>query len=259
MLSLAIECSSTGGSLALAKGNGALLDSILVRPLSPEIGSVRTMASGIREILPVEERIELISLTVGPGSFTGLRVGVATAKMLAFAWKIPLAAVDTLDVIAERQRSLVAGQAAAEVPEGQTVLTVINAFRQQVFVAGWMFESACGWRRIATSQVVDVRSWTRDPLGSMASYPDFDAGRVTGGVVSGPGLELYPPELAAGWRLADPADWHPRAIDVAELGWRTHLSGETVSAAELLPNYVRASAAEEKAREREAEASHKLR
>lgn len=252
MLSLAIECSSTGGSVALVRGAGDALTSILVRPLPPEIGSVRTLAGGIREILPTQDPIELISVTVGPGSFTGLRVGVATAKMLAFAWGIRLAPVDTLDAIGEQQRVDATAQAQDSASDGLAVLSVINAFRQQVFVAGWMFEAAFGWRQIASSQVVDARTWERDPLGSMVCRSDFDLGKVAEVVVSGPGLEAYHPAPQPHLRLADPARWQPRAVDVAQLGWRAHLAGKTVTAAELLPNYIRASAAEEKARESKA-------
>ena len=241
-----------GGSLTLARGAGDALTSILVRPLPPEIGSVRTLAGGIREILSAQDPIELISVTVGPGSFTGLRVGVATAKMLAFAWNIRLAAVDTLDAIGERQRASAVGQGQSVIPDGLTILSVINAFRQQVFVAGWMFESAVGWHPIASSQVVDVPKWKKDPLGAMVCCSGFDSGKVTEVVIAGPGLELYQPEFQPHVRIADPALWQPRAVEVAQLGWRAHLAGKTVTAAELLPNYVRASAAEEKARDRAA-------
>src|SRR3989338_1784307 len=47
------------------------------------------------------KKIDVLAVAVGPGSFTGMRIGVTTAKGLAFATRKPLVGVSTLDVIAE--------------------------------------------------------------------------------------------------------------------------------------------------------------
>jgi tRNA threonylcarbamoyladenosine biosynthesis protein TsaB len=73
------------------------------------------------------EDLERIVVGVGPGTFTGLRVGVATARALAAALEVPLVGVSTL-------RSLATNAAEAEVTG---VLAVLDARRKEVFAAGW--------------------------------------------------------------------------------------------------------------------------
>lgn len=71
-----------------------------------------------------------IAVGVGPGTFTGLRIGVSTARALASARDLPLVGVSTL-------RSLAHGAAATAAGEGRAVLAVLDARRGEVFAAGW--------------------------------------------------------------------------------------------------------------------------
>jgi tRNA threonylcarbamoyladenosine biosynthesis protein TsaB len=61
---------------------------------------------------------------IGPGSFTGLRIGIATARGLAQGWDVPLVGVSTL-------------RALAAVPEAPSVAAVIDARRGEAFAAAW--------------------------------------------------------------------------------------------------------------------------
>lgn len=74
--------------------------------------------------------VDLVAVGVGPGGFTGLRIGVATARALAQARDLPLAGVSTLASLAA---------AAAEDPEyaPQVVMALLDARRGEVFAAGW--------------------------------------------------------------------------------------------------------------------------
>jgi tRNA threonylcarbamoyladenosine biosynthesis protein TsaB len=74
--------------------------------------------------------IDRIAVGTGPGTFTGLRIGVATARALARTRAIPLVGVSTL-------QSLALGAAREAEPEEDAVLAVIDARRGEVFVAGW--------------------------------------------------------------------------------------------------------------------------
>ncbi len=71
-----------------------------------------------------------IAVGIGPGTFTGLRIGISTARALAAARDLPLVGVSTL-------RSLAYGAAAAATDEGRPVLAVLDARRGEVFAAGW--------------------------------------------------------------------------------------------------------------------------
>jgi tRNA threonylcarbamoyladenosine biosynthesis protein TsaB len=92
-----------------------------VSRLQAEIESAAAAAGGWQEI-------GRIVVGVGPGSFTGLRVGVATARGLAQALELPLVAVSTVATIAS-------GMAATEEARGRPRLVVIDARRNQAFAA----------------------------------------------------------------------------------------------------------------------------
>ncbi len=81
--------------------------------------------------------VDGIAVGVGPGTFTGLRIGVATARALARARELPLAGVSTLRSLAHG--ALVQGAPAAEPHEAEfdAVVAVIDARRGEVFAAGW--------------------------------------------------------------------------------------------------------------------------
>jgi tRNA threonylcarbamoyladenosine biosynthesis protein TsaB len=77
----------------------------------------------VHDVVEDWDAIERIGVGVGPGSFTGLRVGIATARALAQARGLPLVGVSTLEVIARRL--------------GGTALAVLDARRGEAFAAAW--------------------------------------------------------------------------------------------------------------------------
>ncbi len=244
MLNLAIECSGIGGSIAVFEGDAVLAMVQLPAPQS----SVQTLSQGIDELLkPLSPRLpEMLSVTVGPGSFTGLRVGLATAKMLAWAWGVPVAAVDTLAVVAWRA----ARAEISQPPVSRVVIPVINAFRKQVFAGAWQRQGA-QFVQLAAAQVIDAATWQRQPVAALAGALPPHRPLTAGGpppLITGPGLSLYPPTLQPAPELAPPEWWQPRATEVGELGWQILLAGQTTTAHDLRAHYVRASAAEEKQR-----------
>ncbi len=75
--------------------------------------------------------VDGIAVSIGPGSFTGLRIGLSVAKGLAYAWNKPLAAVPTLEALAwEAARP-------GAVQRGGLILPMIDARRDEVYVAGY--------------------------------------------------------------------------------------------------------------------------
>jgi tRNA threonylcarbamoyladenosine biosynthesis protein TsaB len=242
MLILAIECSGIAGSVALFSGERE----ICCQELPPQKSSVMSLSLTIRDVLAglgdSPRTPELICVTTGPGSFTGLRVGLATAKMLAFAWNVPVVAVDSLAAIALRARKSEPPQTTSE---RVVFVTVMNAFRKQVFAGVWTETNAPKQiLQIAATQVVDIATWIAQPLVSLVETPLPARQQV---IVTGPGLEVCQPQAADNMQIAASKLWFPRASEVAELGWQGFKDGFAVSAVQLLPNYVRCSAAEEKA------------
>jgi len=131
---------------------------------SPPPGPERLLAAArhSQELLPELERllaesgtawrdVESIAVGVGPGTFTGLRIGVATARALGQALRVDLRPVSSLEALA-------AG-AADQVPEGRPLLSMIDARRGQVFVA--LYERTSNGSRLETlwqPEVLDPES-----------------------------------------------------------------------------------------------------
>ncbi len=239
MTNLAIECSGTSGSVALFDGDLC----IAYTDLDPKIGSVKTLAGAIESIFRSHNKPKYLSVTNGPGSFTGLRVGLTTAKMLALAWNIPVVRVDTLQATALRAYGAVRSERDSSGLEDTLFVSVINAYRSQVFANAVQFDEFGELVVVAESTVLDAQLWVHDPLGSLGVVTE--SSRHVSMWISGPGLssvELPEPHTS----VATPDLWQPTALEVGVLGNRAMAAGNSTSASLLQPNYIRASAAEEK-------------
>jgi len=250
---LAVECSGTGGSVCLSQrsaenakpeGLDATPEDVQQIIFPDNGGSVRHLAPAISTLLAEANLAspDFLAVSVGPGSFTGLRVGLATIKLLAFAWQREIAPIDTLHAIAHSAAVRLAGSSQ---PHSATIVPVINAFRKQVFTSAWHFVAvADGWslKPLCAPIVCDAVQWQSDPLISVngSSPPAADDPIV----VAGPGLKTYRPADDAVQQLAR----NPLAEDVAQVGWQHLQRGQLVSPDSLAPNYIRPSAAEEKQR-----------
>jgi tRNA threonylcarbamoyladenosine biosynthesis protein TsaB len=218
---LAIETSESVGSVAALSGGNVLTE----HKLPSEQGSARSLAPAIEGLLAeVGWRpgdVQGVAVTVGPGSFTGLRVGVTTAKVFAYSVKAEVVGVDTLEAIA-----------AASPPEIDHLAVAMDAQRGQV-VAGVFRRGPDGWfSPCGPWQLADLDAW-------LATLP-------AGIGVAGPVLRSASRELPAAVRVLDPQYWSPTASAVGRLAARRFASGHRDDLWTLLPRYYRRSAAEEK-------------
>ena len=219
MRQLALETSGVTGSVAI------LIDGELISEISLPAGqrSGRSLAPAIDELLRRagwEPRdVALVSVTIGPGSFTGLRIGVTTAKAFAFAVGAEVLGVDTLDVIAE-QAPL------ANIP----LEVILGAERGQVFCRRYLASSQ---RRYVGQG--DVRLVTEE---------EWLAGLVQPVAVTGPAVNKI--ELPANVQVVDAVRRLPIAATVGRVAARMYASGHRNDLWTLVPEYHRPSAAEEK-------------
>jgi tRNA threonylcarbamoyladenosine biosynthesis protein TsaB len=252
MRTLALETTERIGSVA-AFEDGRLLAQ---RTLTSEQRSAQSLIPAIGQLL--EEfawkaaEIDLIAVTDGPGSFTGLRVGVTAAKMLAYAAEAEVVGVNTLEVIAAQ------ADIDSQVEHGAASLwTVMDAQRQQLFAARFERDPSDAdssgadplWRMVEPTTIVDKDAWLARLDGLDASSHDGSASdeRVSYAVqVSGPALGRLSDSLPAGTVLVDQARWAPKAAAVGLIGIARHRAGRCDDIWTLVPNYFRKSAAEEK-------------
>ena len=175
----------------------------------------------LRRHLSSPEDLDLVAVTSGPGSFTGLRIAVTAVKALAFATAARVIAVNTLDVLVH--------QLPADV---DLACTVMDAQRQQFFAAYYRRQSDSTWQTTTPCHLVDQQRLLRDVPRDV--------------MLTGPGLRKHQDQLPEDARTAPPDVWMPRAATVGRLAWRRHLAGQYDDLWSLAPQYHRASYAEEK-------------
>ncbi len=168
--------------------------------------------------------IDLFAVSVGPGSFTGVRVGVSTVKGLAFDGK-PCVAVSSLEALAENLRGV-----------DELVVPVMDARRSQLYTA--IFRD--GERLMDDSLITAAELNAKlNEIGGTVRFVG-DGYKVARTLIDYPNI-AETPEFCR----------YQNAASVAAVGYRMYLDGRGVmSAAELAPLYLRASQAERERNER---------
>lgn len=230
-LMLAIESATKRASVALLRGGEVL------GVLGAEDGDhhAERLLPMIDELLAgpgiALAEIGSFAVSIGPGAFTSLRIGLATLKGLVFGRDLPVAAVSTLHVIAH------AACALGRVEPGELCVPVLDARRGEFYAGGYRVGAA------GMGPQLEVEDFVFDP-GELAE-------RLEGPVrLVGEGARLFGDEISAAAGRADvridagDAVW-PTAQSVATLGQAALEAGEKRSAAGLVPAYLRRAQAEE--------------
>jgi len=97
---LALNTSSTSGSIAVSKGRNITFIGYLDIKITHSERLMPMLDQGLKQSKISIDEIDLVTLANGPGSFTGIRIGLATAKGICFGRKIPLIPVNTLKLLA---------------------------------------------------------------------------------------------------------------------------------------------------------------
>jgi tRNA threonylcarbamoyladenosine biosynthesis protein TsaB len=220
MILLAIDTSGKQGSIALAQGGlrSAAGDSEVIETV-PLLGGTFSaqLVPQISELLSrhgfTKQDIGAFAVVSGPGSFTGLRIGLAVVKALAEVLTKPIAAISLLEVCV-----------ATSGAQGK-VMAALDAGRSDVYVGEYEI--------LARAQ--------ESPREHMLSRSEF-LSRAKGWAVVTPDPILADAVRSAGLSVAilPPIT----ASAVADLGWRKIQSGATVTSTQLEANYIRRSDAE---------------
>ena len=229
MLTLGIETSGHEGAISLLDDDHCLAEVTLGQEGRRH---AQSLVQIIHQTLAQHQRkpqdVNLVAVSKGPGSFTGLRVGMMCAKVFAYATGCAFVAVDTFAVIAANLSA-----------DESDVIVIDDGQRQDLFAGRYTRDGSGTWVRSAPLEIVSVER--------------FVEGLSPNTLVIGPGttkLNKFSPDGA--WKLRPEAD-RPRAIHVAESGRNCfqNRSGQMVDDPDFSfwkasPFYLRQSAAEEK-------------
>ena len=222
MLTLGIETSQRQGTVALVRDGDCLDERLLStggrRHAQTLVAEIDAM---LREQGVAPADCDVVAVSIGPGSFTGLRVGVVCAKTFAYATGCRLTSVDTLCAIASNSPADVS-----------TVHVVSDAQRGELYLGIYEREADGVWSRKTDIEVVDGDAWSGQ--------------RLESDVVSGLGLDLFGARLADVCRVLPETLRIPQAMAVARVGEQRSRREQHDDPWTLEPFYIRKSAAEEK-------------
>jgi len=220
---LAFDSSSACCSAALTAG-GVLIGEDMRSGAGNYSVLLLTMIDRLLRDAAVDAReLDCIAVAQGPGSFTGLRVGISTAQGLGFSLDKPLVGVSSLEILA-----------AQNMPCSATVCPMLDARRGQVYTC--LFQQAPDGDALAVSEecVVFPEQWAAGLQGPL--------------LLCGSGAQLYRDAIErvcpAGHHFAPDMNTRPRAAMLARIALKRLEAGRTQAPAQVLPGYVRRPDAE---------------
>jgi tRNA threonylcarbamoyladenosine biosynthesis protein TsaB len=213
---VAIDTATDQASLALHDGFRVRVEQTWEAPRRHTTELAARLVEAMKQLELRPERLSGVAVAKGPGSFTGLRIGMAVAKGLAVAQRLPLVGIPTLDVVASAQGR-----------DRRRLGAVLQAGRQRICVAiyRWRFG---GWQM---EEEPHLTTWAI--LAEEIAEPTLLCGEIDREGADlmarlGDRVVLLPPA----WRLR-------RAGFLAELGWQRLNRGQVDDPATLTPIYLK--------------------
>jgi len=228
---LGIDSSGLVASVAVVE-NGKLLAEYCTNYKKTHSQTLMPMLEQVREMIDLDlASIDAIAIAAGPGSFTGLRIGAATAKGLGLALKKPLVEIPTL-----------AGMAYNLCGVNELVVPMMDARRNQVYTAAYAFRKNLEEHTYVMETVID-----QDAMDVHELIEKINAsGRET--IFLGDGVDAYRDILESQCQVpftyAAPGAFYQKASSVASLGEQYAKQGKVIDAALHQPEYLRKSQAE---------------
>ena len=223
---LSLETSAVAASCCVTDGDKILSQATVNAGLTHS----RTLMPMVEAVLSSADLtaadIEAVAVAVGPGSFTGIRIGVATAKGLAFPADLPCVAVSTLEAMAYRLSGL---------PLSGRVCAVMDARCKQVYTATFVIENGALTRETPDEAIAIDDLFARLKEADSPVYLIGDGAAMCYEL----GKDVLPQltRLPAQLQMQD-------ATGVAAVAARELAAGNTVKSEQLLPTYLRLPQAE---------------
>ncbi len=231
---LALETATDVCSVALAEDARVTATLTLARPRMHAEQLVALIRDALRYGGIEAEALDAVAVSMGPGSYTGLRIGVSTAKGLAMAVGAKLVGVPSLEALA--------ATAAPAADPGDVVCAAFNARRDEVYAAAFRVEA-----EDALTPVTETAALAADDLSTW--LPVQTTGRLR---LVGEGAPLIAEALRPQWderiRILPADAFAPDAAAVARLGKARLKRGETEDLATFEPFYLKAFVARKNTR-----------
>lgn len=231
---LAIDASGIAGSVAYIRDDKFAGEYYICHKLTHS-ETIMPMLEHMESLLDIKlDELDAIAVTSGPGSFTGLRIGVTTAKALALALNVPVVGIPTLDALAHNMTHTT-----------HRICPIMDARRNQVYTA--VYE----WEKDVLNRLTDYKAMDMDELLEDLSVQEKTV------IFLGDGVTVYKDKIKE--KLGESAAFAPdflnlqHASTLAAVAAEAYKRGEAVSASEFVPMYLRKSQAE---REREERLKH---
>lgn len=217
MLILSIDTSGKNGSVALARGDAEKFQLIASSPVEGGTFSAQLIpqiARLLSENNLKKSDIDAFAAATGPGSFTGLRIGLTAVKGLAEILHKPIAAVSVLEACVLKSGITY---------DDARVFAALDAQRNEVYLGEYMLQK--GRASCIAELLVTREEFVKRVQGKVAVTPDDDLAKAA--------------RSAAVVHIE-----RPNSTDIARIGLEKIARGETVSVEELDANYIRRSDAE---------------
>lgn len=221
---LAVETSGRTGSVAIGTGEKAQSEVVFSGAMRHSVELFPSIQQLLTDNGFTAKDIAEVYISVGPGSFTGLRIGVSFAKMLSLATGAKIVAVSSMDAIAPNADNLIRDKGI----ELKRIATVIDAKRRQFYMANYKY-TPDGWEKTLADCMIKAEDFVEkyanpgDPIWVM-----------------GEGLVYYKDKFDIdGVEVADSEYWAASAKNTYLAGRKMAEAGEFTSAEELIPSYIR--------------------
>ncbi len=228
---LAIDASTMAGSVAYIE-DGKLVGEYYVCNKLTHAETIMPMLEHLKDLTNIDmEELDAVATTAGPGSFTGVRIGVATAKALALSLNIPLIGISTLDVMAHSQTFT-----------DYVICPIIDARRNSVYTSLYLWECE-NLKQLTPAQVMEVEELLQ--LLKIFESPI---------IFVGDGIDVYKEQIVN--ELGDSANFAttfshmPKASVLAHLAIEAYNKGETQNANDFAPIYLKKTQAERELEEK---------
>jgi tRNA threonylcarbamoyladenosine biosynthesis protein TsaB len=221
---LAIETATMCGSVALIARDHCLAEVSIDTATTHSRRLIQQVDQVMRKTETNWDGIDAVAVSLGPGSFTGLRIGLSTAKGLCLATELPLLGIPTLDGLARQITAL----------PGTMILAVLDARKKEVYGAFYRSNKAGIPEKVGKYMVMSPAE--------MAAMIDEPTIRVGDGAVLY--RKVFTEQAGASLVFTPSPTFFPRAATIGLIGSELFTSDDFVDPDTVVPFYVRPSEAE---------------